>query len=448
MAKGQEKDILYRVAKFEVKPNRAQLEVLKRASANLVRAYNEAHAERVANYDANLAPLYKLLKEEKDVSAQKELRDRIRSVSKEYQVTLFDQINALTQKREQDITFGAVTRNWQEETLDTLNGALASFYALRKAGDFDARQPRARKEGNFYELLGRSGWSVKGGKFYISCKKLAPQVDMSWAIPEKQQQEIARGKVKKFTLYRDQPDLAKPGRFWVSLAYEMPMPPTKQFDPKSAVCVALGSSCIGVVSPRGEEVVELGRPDFHWIPLIREIDGWMKEKGGVTRDGKKVILEEGGSTSTRFHSRTRGSRRWQRTASARREMFRLMAAQNLLDRREVVAHDLLTNTSLDQVYGHGIHFVVTDMVVRSKKGKLADAKDKDRGGDLGLNWAAQNTGTLAYLVQWLTEKAKEHGGTVRKHKLPKHLVPREVGHGKESKIAMAKALRESFLSSR
>ena len=124
-----------------------------------------------------------------------------------------------------------------------------------------------------------------------------------------------------------------------------------------------------------------------------------------------------------------------------------MARQQKQDRREVVAIDLVEQIVENIVSGHGVHFVVTDLEVRSKKGALADSSKKERGGSLGLNWMAQNTGTIAYLAQWLGQKAQEQGGTVRKHKLPYEALPRGLPEGHENKIKMAHALRNDFLTS-
>ena len=89
-------------------------------------------------------------------------------------------------------------------------------------------------------------------------------------------------------------------------------------------------------------------------------------------------------------------------------MYELMARQQKLSQREL---------AIKLIRRHGVHFVVTEIVVRSKDGKLADRTKPERRGDLGLNWAAQNTGALSYLVLWLEGKVKERGGTVVRRKL-------------------------------
>ena len=148
-------------------------------------------------------------------------------------------------------------------------------------------------------------------------------------------------------------------------------------------------------------------------------------------------------------------------------MFRIMADQQTLNRREVVMRQLVEReqpikmnartrrhrlkhgrppppNALTKLLGHGRHFVVTDLVVRSKEGKLADTEQAGRGGMLGLNWSAQNTGAIGLLVRWLEEKVKEHGGSVRKHTLPA-VLPRLPQAPDERKIPLAHVLRDDFL---
>jgi len=418
VAKGQEKDVLYRVVKFEIKPDDAQLAILRKASDGLWLVWNEALEARQKLFDEFIAPIYERMKEAskaQDADRLTELRKELGGAYREHKITLYDQINALTPRRTNDKAFASVPRNWQEETLDTLDGAFKSFLALRKNGDPKARAPRIRNEWDFCEISGRYGFKVIGGKeVALSCDNLSGGIPLIFGIPEDYQQVmLARASaVKKFTLYRDERDMRKPGRFWISLAYEIPKPEVKPFVPEEAVFVSLGASSLGIISPKGEEVVALWRPDKHWKPKIDAIEERMK------RCAKK------------------GSRKWHRLNGARLKMLRLMAAQQKLDQREVVARELLR---------HGVHFVISDLVVRSKKGKLADASNPDRGGALGLNWSAQNTGSLGYLAQWLEEKAQEHGGTVRKHKLLK--VPQGLPTGHENKIPMVRALRDDFLRS-
>jgi len=416
VAKGKNKEVLYRVVKFEARLNHAQQVTLERVSGNLRQVWNEALAERQSLFDTHIAPLYQRLKETKgNAEEEARIRAEIKIAFRDHTVTLFDQINSLTEKRRNDPEgFGSVPRNWQEETLDTLNGAFASFMALRKKGDPDARTPGVRYEDCFCEIPGRGGFKVSTTKQHIILNAGKHcLVELCFPIPEYQQDKLCEAvRIKKFTLYRDERNMKKVGRFWISIAYEITKPQALPFYPEEAVYVAIGATSLGIVSPDGEEVVKLWRPDRHWKPEIESVEQRMKLCGKV------------------------GSRKWCRRNRARQRMNRLMALQQKQGQRETAVHSLLS---------HGHHFVVTELIVRSKADKLADSDKPERGGSLGLNWSAQNTGNIARLVDQLTEKALERGGSVRKHKVVLSSAPAKTGH--ENKIEIARALRASFLQS-
>ena len=132
---GEKSDKLYRTEKFEIKLTRNEFYSLLEVSKVLHRVFNEALAERQQLFNEHLSPLYTTLKEVVDGDEIKDIKGKIRKAYSEHSVTLFDQINALTSKRRADETFASVPRNWQEETLDQLDGAYKSFVTLRKNGD-------------------------------------------------------------------------------------------------------------------------------------------------------------------------------------------------------------------------------------------------------------------------------------------------------------------------
>lgn len=415
MAKGQNKEMLYRVVKFEICPNQQQIALLEKISENLRRVWNEALQGRNSMFENYIAPVYaqiSAIEKSQDCEGVQILRKELGDLFKKYRISLFDQINALTSRREGDSHFASVQRNWQEETLDTLEGSFKSFLALRKNGDPDARIPRPKDEGYFCEIPGRFGFSIRNSTFQLSCKKVFGETEFIFPIPEYQQLRLSHAvKIRKFTLYRDERDMAKPGRFWVSVAYDISRKTLERFVPEHAVYLSLGASSIGIVSSCGEETVPLWRADKYWKPKVDSVIERLK------------VCKE-------------GSRKWHRRNNAKRTMQKKMGAQQKIDRREIVAN-LLT---------HGVHFVVTDIVVRSKEGKLADGSNPERGGSpKGLNWSAQNTGSIGYLTSWLEEKVREHGGSVTKHKLRLDSPPEVQGH--DNKIWMARKLKESFLAS-
>ena len=398
---GETSEALYRTEKFEIRPTKEEYVALLAISGILRGLFNSALEERRCLFAEHITPLYERLRkasEEEGIAIRQELKAAYR----EHSVTFFDQINTLTARRASDEAFASVPRNWQEETLDAVDGAMKSFVALRKNGDLDARPPRMREGGFFQKIPGRFGFRISGGKFVISCGERGK---LTFPIPAYQEAKLAKALAfKKFELYRD-----RDARFFISVAYELPRPETDFFSPERAVYLALGASSIGVLSPYGEEILPLWRSDKHWMPKIESLEQAMKVK-------------------------IRGSTSWRRLEASRNRMHQISSRQRLQDEREVV--DYL-------IRRHGHHFVVTDLVVRSKEGKLADSRNPERGGSLGLNWAAQNTGSLSRLVLYLKEKVREWKGSVRKHKLILEKAP--PGIGAENKLWIAKRLRESFL---
>lgn len=397
MAKGKnaQRAVLYRAVKFELHLNAEQEKLIVRISDGLCEIWNWALELRVHAYEE-----YK-----------KQKQEGVAKANLPKLPTLFDQINLLTALRTKYASLQLVQtntpRNWQEETLDTLDGAFKSFFALAKNGDREARPPWQRKPEYFCEIPGRSGFSIKEGTL-VFAPNIFGKDTLSFKIPEYCRGLLARGeRVKKFTLFRDEPLLKKPGRYWVSLVYEIAKPEPLAFSSGQAVYLALGATWVGVLSQSREQVIKLWRSDTHWKPKIDAVEA-------------------------RLESCVKGSRAWHKRNKARLKMYELMSRQQKQNQREVVAK-LLTL---------GVHFVVQKLVVR---GGMADASKPERGGPLGLNWAVQNTGSIARLVAHLEEKAKEHGGYVIEHS-PES--PPVGGKGEENKIPMAHRLKSDFLESR
>lgn len=389
MAKSKDKKIIYRAVRFQIFPTDKQEELFLCISENLRIVWNDACEERMR--------MYQTWKQAKQVGEEKGVKIP----------TLFDQINQLTNKRE-NIEFAFAPRNWQEETLDRLNGSFQSFFTLAKNGDPDARPPRTREEGQFQVIPGRSGFGIKGSEITFAPNLFGKEM-LKFPVPPYCLEQVARGLVKKFTISRSVSDISQIGTYWISVVYEMPMPEMIVPVRGGHVYLSLGASSIGVLAKGYNFVFDLWRPDKHWKPRIESVEKRLKSP-----ELKK------------------GSKRWRRRTEARKKMFAIMQRQQRQDHREIVAEFLAL----------GRHFVVTDYVVRSKKGKLADGDDVTRGGSKGLNWAAQNTGSFRDLLAHLEEKVKEFGGSVTRHKVT--TPPRGCGTGRESKIPMAVRLQEEF----
>jgi len=445
MAKGKKKEEkpLYRAVRFEIFPSPQDVEILYKVSQNLSLIWNEALKERQECFEKNIKPIYekiaaakkkaeeagasevwkenlrktinKLMREKgflvRFTSEKESLLLELKTAFAKHKVTLYDQINSLTAKRLNE-AFAFVPRNWQEETLDSLDGSFKSFLSLCKNGDMDANPPGERDvENHFYKIPGRYGFKIANGKLVLSFPKLDYRLTLD--IPTFQMGKLgAATKLKKFELYRDERNMAKPGRFWVSIVYEVEKPISRPLLADNTVYLAVGASRLGVISPNGSFCLNLPRPDFHWKPNINNLEDRLKH----------VV---------------KGSRKWKRLISARAKMFSKMSHQQKHGQYEVV-RDLLKL---------GTHFVVTDLKVRSKENSLADASKANRGGSpFGANWSAQNTGNIGRFIQKLTDKAQERGGTVLKRQPPKLSLEERQLPEKQQKILIAEKLREEFLA--
>ena len=273
MAKGQKRAMLYRAVRFEIFPTEAQEHLLRQVSENLRIVWNTALGVWMQAF--SLWKQEKMLQKndmQKPVAiASNEKAPPITVKSPTLSVaiahnekltpiavkfpTLFDQINQLTGARAQDKTFASTPRNWQEETLDRLDGSFKSFFALAKNGDKDARPPRTRSPGFFQVIPGRSSFSVQGN---IVC--FAPNLfgkgALTFTIPEYCVKKLQSGTVKKFTLSRTEHELAKAGSYFLSIVYEIPQPEVVAFDKKELVYLALGASSLVICTASGDQVID------------------------------------------------------------------------------------------------------------------------------------------------------------------------------------------------
>ena len=344
------------------------------------------------------------------------------------ELMLKHQINSLTKIRKKDKSFSNIRRTCQEETLKTLHGAWFSFMMLRAGGDKDALPPGEREDAGFFHAIpNRTAFSKKKLKKGILEVRLGDFMEpLVFPIPIWDEKESwLRKRFERACQFRQvilsrvslegsrrEPDLSKPGRFKISIAYDVPKLPKKPICSNNTVYLAVGASYLGIVSYFGEFWTRMPRPDFHWKPLI----------DSVSERSKKSI---------------KGSQSWKRRMSARANMFATMARQQKQHGQYEVVQWLLES---------GVHFVVTHLVVRSKEGALSDASKSERGGPLGPNWAAQNTGNIGNLLAVLTEKVKECGGSVIKREPPllsrrQRKLPPGV-----RKIELARKLKEEFLA--
>jgi transposase len=348
--------------------------------------------------------------------------------------------------------------NWVlESCFSRVAAAYQSFFALLKRGDRDAHTMKPTEVYDFVAIQGAlspSSLKSNGTKLVLAPDIFPGQLEFD--IPPHQARLLAERskRLAKFVISRTPSDLREPGRYWISVSYQIEDAEPVPFVPEQAVYLSLGTSHVGIVSPKGEQVLALQRSDKRWKPLVDAVQASLKREPDAA------------------HPRPlqKGSRMWKKLEAKRRRMFRFQSEQQKKDRREGVAslaEREVDETSLskaerrfdarhggsgtkyvDRIFGHGVHFVVADIAVRSKPGKLADKEKPERSGPHGINYGAQNTGTLGYFVQWLEIQAKERGGSVRKHRPSYPISPESLlDERREPKIPQAYMLRDDFLRS-
>ena len=425
---------LYRAAKFEVKPTPEQLAAITTISDQLRVLWNLAVQRREQAYETHVAPLYaqlKLADASEDELRAKALRQQIKEAAQHPDVknnatSMSQQRTLLTPLRAEDEAQRRVPRVWQDACLNTVEASFKSYFKQKKRGDPDARRPREKGEDRFQEIAADK---VQGFKLAddlstitLRCKHIAPDSVMTFPIPAYQQEQLRSGTPRKFILFRD-----RNKRFWISVAYCFPEPEQQPviLSGKDAniVYLSLGAEGIGVSAPpvagsteRREFVINLWRPDKHWKPKIDSVSQRMKK-----------LYRKGAEKQSRKYGKLR---------LARSNMFDKLQAQQKQHQREVVQRLL--------ALGPNLHFVVQELVVRSKEGKLADSSQADRRGTLGKNWSAQNTGTLANLLARLKIKASERGSRVETFALQSPY-PYSANYMRR-KVLMARTLRDQYLA--
>ncbi len=424
-------EYLYRVAKFEIVPNSEQLDAINVISENLKALWNMSVTARTEAYNTHLAPIYVQIhtaQNERRKDAVKKLKAQLKEAKQHPDVknnanAFAQQKHILTPIRGQQPEFARVPRAWQNDCLVTLDASFKSYYQLKNRGDPKAKHPRAKDDGRFQEISSRDPKTFRlapdMSSVTLPCKKVAANDVMTFPIPPYQQEQLRQGEAKKFTLYR-----SRDGRYWMSIAFAIPAPEALDHIAErlggNVGFIALGTTSIGVLIPTDdgwiEGVVDVPRPDLHWKPRIDSVSARMR----------KLYRKD----------REQQSRRYNRMKNARRIMFETLRAQQQKSQREFVQR-LLSMAGPR-------HFVVTELIVRSKQGKLADSKKSDRRGTLGKNWSSQNTGWLANMLAWLRIKTQEHGCSVKIFKVqPPH--PRH-GNFHDRKIAMVRLLRDQYLA--
>lgn len=428
---------LYQAVSFRISPTDVQSYAIGVMSDSLRSLWNMAVLAREHAYNQHLAPLYASLAEAQkhgDKTKIAALKQALTAAKQDPEVaqnsnSFAQQKHLLTPLRAARADMSAVPRAFQICCLDTLDASFKSYYELKKHGDAEAKRPKLKPDHWFQEIGSSNPTSFQidtaAGCISLSCNAIASKADMTFPIPDYQRNKLVGKRIKKVIVTRN-----KRGVYMLNVVYEFPAPdpvpdiPTTVAHPGNTLFIALGTSALAVLAPPlqpgenwREELIQLPRPDMHWKPLIDAVSARMRP-----------LFRKDSETQ---------SKRYRKLKAARAAMFDKLAGQQKLGQREMA----------QRLLGYGpYHIVLTELVVRSQPGKLADSSQSERRGTLGANWAAQNTGWLDNLVAQMRIKASERGTRVETFKVdPPH--PRNADF-RERKLAMARLLRDRYLTSR
>lgn len=436
--KGQKKtNTLPRTVKFPIEPSESEITKLYALSRVCNIIFNWALRQRLLTYQRFLLPVYLRIKsadEQGNGGLVNSLKDELKQLFEAHKTKLTfngqngpSGLTALLNRRKLLRQF---PRGPMEETLDAVDAAFKSLFALLKKGDPDAKRSSLRRQRDFYKIPWRykKDDCVKDERGLVRVSLGKHEEPLWFPIPPGYQlpKLSERTKTCKLELYRDRRNMAEKSKFQVSITYDIPKPPTEPIE--RIVFLALGASRLGVVFSEGCFCKNLPRPDYHWKPKINALEA-------------------------RISQCIPGSRKWKKRIAARSRMFAKLAGQQKQTQYETVK-ELMTlyrsrnyDILLKKLLGYGTHFVVTDLKIRSKEGALADASDCTRGGSpTGANWSAQNTGNIGRFIQKLADKAAERGGSVIKRKSPELSSDERQLSGQERKILIAHKLRKEFLA--
>lgn len=385
---------------------------------------------------------------EEFINERKALIDELRKVYKENGVTMFDHNTKYANKRlTGQESFFNVPVDHRRSIIKWLHGSFLSFLVLRGAGDKDAKPPREREEKKFfYAIKGESNVFVKDNKFVIGMGKLGRKIEIpiqgiKKLFKNRPLRELLSkdAKIKSFVLSRRNrgnpdrsgSDLSMSGFFRLSISYELPKPAKHLITPENTAFLAVGSRWLGVISSKGEEIIKIPARDNHWMPIIGSIESCLKK-------AEEVANSAGKSLGNRKRRRLLfGAQK--KHSGGRQKCFAKMGRQQKQDDYEIIAHKLLR---------HGSYFFATNLVIRSKPGKLADAEKPERGGFMGPNFQVQSTGVTS-MVRKLKNVLKRKGGVVREVDPP--AISQECRRKVDSankKLIIARILRDEFMAHR
>ncbi len=252
-----------------------------------------------------------------------------------------------------------------QTTMERVVAMWQSYLGNRKGGDWTACEPGDAYAHQFTVM------SWKAPQLYM--------IDRGIRVPQNSGSElvisiaphanmIRNYKIKKLTITRCVRDLEKPSQYKISATYELPKPETVSLE--RFMALDLGAGDIGYYSPEKSGTISCRRPDKYWMPKIADVE-------------------------KRMTKCTKGSRRFQDLATARKTMFKKMADQQL---------------DFERKTAHAIVHMADCIFIGVTSVRLGLAKTKTKSGK--VHRGVQNTGLLARLPDLIRQKAIEFGKVV------------------------------------
>ncbi len=334
----------------------------------------------------------------------------------------------------------SISAGLRRGAIKNCHGALDSWRSHLAEGDYKSNPPRAQEVGRFYMLRCEPGCSITKDRKGIRISLGDRKSSLVFELPgldnpsNKPLQMMLRqdAKVKSFTLSRrsarnpdkKESDLQKSGVWRISVNFELPMPEKQPLTELNTVALVIGSNYLGFALNNAEKngFLRLPLPHTHWLPIIGDIEEranlpWVK-KG-----------------SCKWRRLMFGSQK--KYSGGRQVCYRFMARQQKQTEYETIANHLMEL---------GVHFVVAKPVINHPNGE-ADATNSKKGGDKGFNRRISSTGVNS-LVQKLSQKVKEFGGSVTEVDLPDLPERFRTWAGGPKKVILAQIARSQYIAQR
>ncbi len=288
--------------------------------------------------------------------------------------------------------YGWVYSKVLEMVLYGLDGDFKSYIKLKKnvkngGGDKNANTPGFKGKDYFTTMnWNQSGFAIKDGyiilsHFYNDGKK--NYVQLRFNIPKdlRDNTNVCLGtiyqfdKIKQITLYREEPNIKKESKYYLSVVYDIPDVPYKDNNLYQTIDLGINKT-VTAVNLSGK-FFEIGNPrqDKYWNPIIDSIQ------------------------SRRDHC-LKGSNRWNLLHDTLRKCKRKLHNQ-VKDNQQKWTTKMVNNTKSNTI-------IVGDLQVK----EMAQSEIGRRSYGSKLNRSTQNQGYLSRFVGFLTYKAEKIGKRV------------------------------------